>query len=492
MISVKNLFLLGATCWLLPTSIAAQQSQTTQIACYNPSAPDYTPVSIGTNLPNQSGAYMDYTILAPFLKGKATVTFAHTAPAWVHIAGNAYVGTLDLFVAAQDSLALHLKENKKGGYYLSLKGKTAPIQELLLSRNLLSPQLYRIPNVLKTGIQYAEAKQLLDSYFNAINNTVDSVLQNTTSQYGKSLHAELDQVFLMALLLRLPTSNKLALQLLNNASQQWNPFQPQYAKTRYGFLNRELLLAKGQAPDSITKRANNLGLWPRNQEYRNHLSVPDQEHLYATEMAQDFYTSEQWDRERYLTRLRFFANVFPQSAYYTYLDKLILNRRDVDNAYLFGEYLDSARRFNYINRYPSGDLQEVIKQEFAGKPVLVDVWATYCSPCKSEFPYSASLQRWLAQQGIEHLYVSVDKAVNSAKWYAEVEKYNLSGFHYMLTFKGYNKLANLLSLYLTTPRYILFDAKGNIVDDKLPRPSDKDDALVKRIKELIPRLATNK
>ncbi|MBI3419081.1 MAG: TlpA family protein disulfide reductase [Proteobacteria bacterium] len=46
---------------------------------------------------------------------------------------------------------------------------------------------------------------------------------------------------------------------------------------------------------------------------------------------------------------------------------------------------------------------------FKGRFVLVDVWATWCVPCRIELPMLESLQKLLGPEGLTVLPVSVDK-----------------------------------------------------------------------------------
>ena len=451
-------------------------------------APEGSFIPLGSDLPNNPGTYLDYLQIAPFENGEAVAELHHNRPAWISILGSAQIGRLHFVIEPGDSLHFALRNNPEGGVFLSITGDHAELISEILRRELLDPQAYRVPNVLKKETSYSDAGAILREYFDQISASVDSLTRGVGDEYRKTLAAEQEQVALMALILRLPSSNPMAKRLLNDAFERWNPFLPKYQNTRYGFLNREIFLAdeerreqkKGQLTDG-----KNLQMWPTELSYRNLLSPKDQEHLYATELSKAYYMDEKWDRDRHKTRLRFFSTLFPESEYYTYLDKLLTDRRDADNSFIFGEYFPSVGQFHYIERYPSADLKEVVRKEFSGTPVLVDVWATYCGPCKAEFPYEPALHQWLASKGIELLHVSVDKGINSGKWFADIQRYGLGGYHYMLTFKGYDRLSKQLSSYLTTPRYILFNEKGEIVDDKLPRPSEKDNALFNRIQELI-------
>lgn len=47
--------------------------------------------------------------------------------------------------------------------------------------------------------------------------------------------------------------------------------------------------------------------------------------------------------------------------------------------------------------------------ELAGKVVLIDIWASWCAPCKASFPAYTELQREWADAGFVILAISVDR-----------------------------------------------------------------------------------
>jgi thiol-disulfide isomerase/thioredoxin len=50
----------------------------------------------------------------------------------------------------------------------------------------------------------------------------------------------------------------------------------------------------------------------------------------------------------------------------------------------------------------------VSSDEFTGKVLLVDVWATWCPPCKEEMPWFQELQNKYGAQGFEVIGISID------------------------------------------------------------------------------------
>ncbi|MBT5902324.1 MAG: TlpA family protein disulfide reductase [Opitutaceae bacterium] len=63
--------------------------------------------------------------------------------------------------------------------------------------------------------------------------------------------------------------------------------------------------------------------------------------------------------------------------------------------------------------------------DLEGKVVMVDVWASWCAPCKASFPAYAKLQQEWADQGFVILGISVDK---KSKDYARFLKQTPPGF----------------------------------------------------------------
>ena len=52
---------------------------------------------------------------------------------------------------------------------------------------------------------------------------------------------------------------------------------------------------------------------------------------------------------------------------------------------------------------------KVFLEDYRGKAVLVDFWATWCVPCRRSIPIYAEMQRKLKDKGFEVIAISVDE-----------------------------------------------------------------------------------
>lgn len=114
--------------------------------------------------------------------------------------------------------------------------------------------------------------------------------------------------------------------------------------------------------------------------------------------------------------------------------------------------------------------------DFKGKYVYIDLWATWCRPCLAEIPALQKLEKEYHNKNIEFVSISIDnertaKTWENAekKWKTMVADKNLTGVQ---LFAG--KDVDFLTAYQVSsiPRFILLDPQGNIVDNNAPRPSD--------------------
>jgi thiol-disulfide isomerase/thioredoxin len=96
--------------------------------------------------------------------------------------------------------------------------------------------------------------------------------------------------------------------------------------------------------------------------------------------------------------------------------------------------------------------------DFKGKPVLLNLWATWCAPCKAEMP---TLDAMAGQKGDALKVIALSQ--DSAKVRADVDAYIAkSGFKH-LDFRLDPDTAFSLSMAVNLPTTILYDSAGKEV-----------------------------
>ena len=107
--------------------------------------------------------------------------------------------------------------------------------------------------------------------------------------------------------------------------------------------------------------------------------------------------------------------------------------------------------------------------DLKGKFVYIDVWATWCGPCKVEIPYLKEVEKEFHDKNIAFVSISVDKLGAYEAWKKMIAEKEMGGIQ---LFAGTDsKFAEDYQID-GIPRFILIDDKGNIVNPDAPRPSN--------------------
>jgi len=123
---------------------------------------------------------------------------------------------------------------------------------------------------------------------------------------------------------------------------------------------------------------------------------------------------------------RDFVLHYPNSIYYTAM--LVAS---VDKVKDYQEKIrkTSSPAQRFLDHYDTITHFDELAARFKGKTIYMDLWATWCGPCKQEFTYNESLRSFLQSKGIEILYLSVDNQAADGKWKDMIKYYDLQGYH---------------------------------------------------------------
>lgn len=124
-------------------------------------------------------------------------------------------------------------------------------------------------------------------------------------------------------------------------------------------------------------------------------------------------------------------------------------------------------------KFSDTDGNMVSLSDFKGKVVYIDVWATWCGPCKAQIPALKKLEaEFHGNPDLVFMSVSTDKESDRQKWLDMVKSEDLGGVQ---LFAG-DKATDIMGPYKIKgiPRFILVGKDGKLVNIDAPRPSSSE------------------
>ena len=108
-------------------------------------------------------------------------------------------------------------------------------------------------------------------------------------------------------------------------------------------------------------------------------------------------------------------------------------------------------------------------KDLQGKYVYIDIWATWCMPCRGELPYLQELKQEMKNKNIVFVCISCDK--DTEEWKKMVKNEGLEGIQlHVGSDKSFMKAFGVR----TIPRFILIDPEGKIINPEMTRPSQSE------------------
>lgn len=119
----------------------------------------------------------------------------------------------------------------------------------------------------------------------------------------------------------------------------------------------------------------------------------------------------------------------------------------------------------------TSDGKQLSLSSLKGKVVYIDIWATWCGPCRAEFPWARELKkRFEGNKEVVFLYASVDGDSNAWRKFLKTTN-SPEGVHLRLSPAEQHKIIEEYQCGGGVPKYFLIDQQGKIVSTLAPRPS---------------------
>lgn len=217
-------------------------------------------------------------------------------------------------------------------------------------------------------------------------------------------------------------------------------------------------------PDSVNMEPNELSF----HYFKHNLTGKAQEAAMAQLFLQD--EARQENAPAIIPLAKRFKELYPQSPWIPLVDRAVNKNKAFQEAKI-PEYI------HFPNVEKAKTLKDVTDL-YKGKVIFMDIWATWCGPCRSSFAHIKPLQEYTRQHDdVVLLYLSLDKTEDDEKWRKMAAHYDLAGEHVRIQEAFKNEIYETFGgkrVSLVIPRYVIFDKNGEIRFSSAASPEDMD------------------
>jgi peroxiredoxin len=119
------------------------------------------------------------------------------------------------------------------------------------------------------------------------------------------------------------------------------------------------------------------------------------------------------------------------------------------------------------------------RENFGGKLLVLNFWATWCPPCVEEMPSLNRFHQELKDAGVVVLAVSVDKKQEAVKTFAQ--RY---GLDFEIAWDGAGDVPATYGTFKYPETYVI-NAKGEVLEKFIGEENWADPRLIERIRRLL-------
>lgn len=160
------------------------------------------------------------------------------------------------------------------------------------------------------------------------------------------------------------------------------------------------------------------------------------------------------------------------------LKKTTIEQKEIDRLLASAKKLKSTGNFIgtplehlpfHANLYVLDSIKDVddlilnLKSKFKDKALVIDFWATWCSPCLHDMPFSKKLHEANKDLPVEYIYICTNNNSNIMLWKNKIEELQLPGTHIFMDEKIVNKVKRTFnSAGSGFPTYVVIDINGKL------------------------------
>ncbi|MVN90954.1 TlpA family protein disulfide reductase [Mucilaginibacter aquatilis] len=164
-------------------------------------------------------------------------------------------------------------------------------------------------------------------------------------------------------------------------------------------------------------------------------------------------------------------NLYPQSKYRPQLAARIANMQSALVTNKSNEGIHIIEGFEKIN-----SIYEIVNR-YKGKVVYLDIWGTWCGPCRDELRFVPELKKQFEGKNVVFIYLDMDDDIKDAHWRDFIMVNNMTGIHLRKSNADIQKFWDELqpdkNKQGSYPTYFIFDKSGKAIINDIKRPSNK-------------------
>jgi len=103
-----------------------------------------------------------------------------------------------------------------------------------------------------------------------------------------------------------------------------------------------------------------------------------------------------------------------------------------------------------------------LRSKFQGKALIIDFWATWCTPCIGDMPYSKKLHEENKDLPVEFIYLCTSSSSNEDTWRKRLAKLATPGTHIFVDDSIVTALKRKLNAGSGFPAYVVIDRDGKV------------------------------
>ncbi|MFO8235186.1 MAG: thioredoxin-like domain-containing protein [Bacteroidales bacterium] len=119
-----------------------------------------------------------------------------------------------------------------------------------------------------------------------------------------------------------------------------------------------------------------------------------------------------------------------------------------------------------------------------GRAFIIDIWGSWCLPCRYQFQHIDSIKPFLRTNNIEIVYIAFEYGNTLLQWKNLIKAHGLQGLHFVSNNRFREDLEKHTGTIEKVPTYIIVNSLGEVVEPDAYGPGERD-KLINQLKKVL-------